>query len=225
MTEKETMEMMINQFMLGQKAEKIKNYKFRNQYARKGETLFVGSSLMENFPINELQQNLQSTHVIYNRGIGGYVTTELMENMEICIFELEPSKIFINIGTNDIGCPEYSKEKLIENYDKILTEIKKRLPQCKVYVMAYYPVNTKANFQGVDQTRKEEMFRTRTNEAILEANEAVEALAEKHSYKFINVNEGLFDQDASLKEEYAIEGLHMWPNGYAVILENMKKYL
>ncbi|ALU37026.1 hypothetical protein CLCOS_31670 [Clostridium coskatii] len=33
------------------------------------------------------------------------------------------------------------------------------------------------------------------------------------------------DEEGNLKEEFSIEGIHMWPNGYSVILENMKKYL
>jgi lysophospholipase L1-like esterase len=212
-------------YMDSQKKNRLKSYKLLNQSAKKGQILFVGSSLMEHFPINELQQTLDRNYVIYNRGIGGYVTSDLLNSMEECVFELEPSKIFINIGTNDIGSPDYNKEKLINNYDSILTQIQERLPQCEVYIMAYYPVNAKADFPGVDKARKEMMFRTRTNSAINQANLAVKGLAAKHNYKFINVNEGLTDAEGNLKEEYAIEGLHMWPNAYKVILENLKRYL
>jgi lysophospholipase L1-like esterase len=222
---REAMEAFFLGFMQEQKKNRIKSYKLLNKSAKKGQILFVGSSLMEQFPINELQQTLEQRCIIYNRGIGGYVTVELLASMEECVFELEPSKIFINIGTNDIGSPDYKKESLIANYNNILTQIKERLPECKVYVMAYYPVNAKASFPGIDEARKEQMFKTRTNAAILEANAAVEELARKHGYKFINVNDGLMDEEENLKEEYAMEGLHMWPNAYKVILENMKKYL
>ena len=53
----------------------------------------------------------------------------------------------------------------------------------------------------------------------------IEKLAKKHNYEFINVNQGLMDEEGNLKEEYAIDGIHMWANGYSVVLENMKKYL
>lgn len=69
------------------------------------------------------------------------------------------------------------------------------------------------------------MFTTRTNYALNEANLAVEELAAKHNYKFIDVNEGLTDEEGNLREEYSVEGLHMWPNAYKVVLENMRKYL
>jgi lysophospholipase L1-like esterase len=237
MKQEKVMEMMQNQeirelidtfffgFMDSQKKNRLISYKQLNQGAKKGQILFVGSSLMEQFPINELQQTLDENYIIYNRGIGGYVTLDLLNTMEECIFELQPSKIFINIGTNDIGSPDYKKEKLISNYDNILTQISDRLPECEVYVIAYYPVNARASFPGVDKARKESMFKTRTNSAINEVNLAVEELARKHKYIFINVNEGLIDEEGNLKEEYAVEGLHMWPNAYQIVLENMKKYL
>jgi len=136
MTQEEIMKMMqnpevreaVSTFFMGnmqkQKFEKIKNYNLLNHDVKKGQILFVGSSLMENFPINELQQTLVKPCIIYNRGVGGSVIAELLDSMEECIFELEPSKLFINIGTNDIASPDYKKEKLIVNYDNILTQIR-----------------------------------------------------------------------------------------------------
>ena len=230
MIKEENLELMnkfFSDFMKRDKAEKLRKYKVINQYAKKGQILFVGSSLMEFFPINELQQTLKKQYIIYNRGIGGYVTSELLNSMEECIFELEPSKIFINIGTNDIGAisEDYTKEKFLENYDDILTQIGKRLPKCKVYVMAYYPCNSKADFDGIDKDMKEMLFKSRNNVSILEANKDVEILAKRHGFEFINVNEGLMDEEGNLKKEFSTDGIHMFANGYSVILNNLEKYL
>lgn len=212
-------------YMQQQKKNKLKSYKRLNEFVIKGQILFVGSSLMEWFPINEMQQALGKDYIIYNRGIAGYVTSELLNSMEECIFELEPSKIFINIGTNDMNNLDYRKEKLAENYDEILTKIKLRLPNCEVYVMAYYPVNAKADFPGMGDEFKQEAFKMRTNEVILEANNMIEELTKKYNYQFINVNEGLIDDEGNLKEEFSVEGIHMWPNAYSIVLKNMEKYL
>lgn len=94
---RELIDIVFFEYMNSQRKNRLKSYKLLNQSAKKGQILFVGSSLMEQFPINELQQTLEKDYVIYNRGIGGYVTTDLSNSMEECIFELEPSKIFINI--------------------------------------------------------------------------------------------------------------------------------
>jgi len=210
---------------IDEKKEKLRKYGVLNRLAKKGQTVLVGSSLMEFFPINELQQTLDRPYCIYNRGIAGYVTAELLASMETCIFELAPSKLFINIGTNDISAPDYKLARLLENYDEILTRIAGRLPDCRVYVMAYYPVNAKAEFPFVPRASMEEVFRNRTNEAIREANAAIERLAAKHGYAFIDVNEGLTDDEGNLRAEFAVDGIHLFANGYAVILNNLQKYL
>ncbi|SEM51008.1 GDSL-type esterase/lipase family protein [Paenibacillus sp. OV219] len=208
---------------------KLNEYRMLNQHAQKGQILFVGSSLMEAFPIYEMQLMLKLglDLVIYNRGIGGTTTADLLQSMDACIFDLEPSKLFINIGSNDIGATGndgYSKDTLLMNYTTILDQIKERLPQCEVFVMAYYPINAQADF-GIDAIDKIPMFTTRTNANIQEANEAIEQLAKQHGFSFINVNEGLTDEEGNLKPEFSVEGIHLWPNAYTVILNNMKRYL
>ena len=37
-----------------EKARKLKNFQYLNQYIKKGQILFTGSSLMEHFPVTEL---------------------------------------------------------------------------------------------------------------------------------------------------------------------------
>lgn len=178
---------------------------------------------MEQFPINELLMTKGMNQIIYNRGIGGYTIPEMLDTMEEQIFGVEPSKIFINIGTNDISMPNYQLETLIENYEKVLTQIQDRLPETKVYLMAYYPVND-VDKVPVDEWGKK-MFVTRNNENISIANDAVKELAAKMKYEFINVNASLTDERGKLKKEFTVEGVHMYANAYEIILENMKPYL
>ena len=100
---------------------------------------------------------------------------------------------------------------------------KERLPKVQITLMAYYPVNE------VDKVPDNEwgahMFDTRTNANIAIANAAVKELAEKLGCRFIDVNDGLRDENGRLKAEFTIEGIHMYANGYQVVLENLKKYL
>lgn len=223
---KEALQQRDHDNFLKYKESLIKKYKMRNKYIRKGQILFAGSSLMEQFPIEEMQHTLDLNLAIYNRGVGGITTSELLTIMDICIFDLEPSKIYINIGSNDIGggLDNGKKEIFLENYNEILSQIKERLPQCEVYVMAYYPVNAKDNF-GLEPQSQKGMFASRNNANIIIVNEEVKELAMKLGFNFINVNEGLTDEEGNLKSEFTVEGVHMWPNAYEVILENLKKYL
>ena len=195
----------------------------QNKTAKKGQIVFVGSSTMEIFPIEKMQKSLGLDKLIYNRGIRATTTADLLTSMDICIFDLEPTKIFINIGSNDIGfnIPEYT---YLANYDEILRQIKEKLPGTQVYVMAYYPVNPVADF-GESEAEHEAFFAYRTNEIIESANSKVAQLAQKYHYEFINVNAGLADADGNLRKELTFDGGHMLPAGYEIVLGNMKKYL
>ena len=195
----------------------------QNQTAKKGQIVFVGSSLMEIFPIEKMQQGLGLDKLIYNRGIRATTTAELLTSIDICIFDLAPSKIFINIGTNDVGfgVPEAT---FLANYDEILRQIKEKLPNTQVFVMAYYPVNPVADF-GESEAEHESLFARRTNEILELASSKVAQLAKKYHFEFINVNAGLTDADGNLRQELTFDGGHMLPAGYEIVLGNMKKYL
>lgn len=210
-------------FMRREQEDKLERFRVLNRNVRKGKILFTGSSLMEQFPINELLMTNGMDQVIYNRGIGGFTTTDMLENMEEMVFGTEPSRIFINIGTNDIGSPDYQLDALMERYEEIISRIQERLPETEITMMAYYPVNETDKVPEGEWGKT--AFVTRTNENIAIANEAVERLAEKKGCRFINVNEGLTDERGKLKKEFTIEGIHMYANGYQVVLDNLKKYL
>ncbi len=211
------------ELMHREQQDKLERYRILNQNVKKGEILFTGSSLMEQFPVNELLMTNGMNQVIYNRGIGGFTTTDMLEYMEEMVFGTEPSRIFINIGTNDIGSPDYQLEALLERYEEIIVRIQERLPEAEINMMAYYPVNETDKIPEGEWGKT--AFVTRTNENINIANAAIENLAAKKGCRFINVNEGLADERGKLKKEYTIEGIHMYANGYQVVLQNLKKYL
>lgn len=211
------------ELMHREQRDKLERYRILNQNVKKGEILFTGSSLMEQFPVNELLMTNGMDQVVYNRGIGGFTTTDMLQHMEEMVFGTEPSRIFINIGTNDIGSPEYQLEALLERYEEIIVRIQERLPEAEINMMAYYPVNETDKIPEGEWGKT--AFVTRTNENINIANAAIENLAAKKGCRFINVNEGLADERGKLKKEYTIEGIHMYANGYQVVLQNLKKYL
>ncbi|MGP8025098.1 MAG: SGNH/GDSL hydrolase family protein [Methanobacterium sp.] len=195
----------------------------QNKTAKKGQIVFVGSSLMEIFPIEKMQKSLGLDKLIYNRGIRATTTADLLKSMDICIFDLEPSKIFINIGSNDMGF-NVPESTFLANYDEILRQIKEKLLETQVYVMAYFPVNPVADF-GESEAEHESFFASRTNEIIESASRKVAQLAKKYHFEFINVNAGLADADGNLRKELTFDGGHMYPAGYEIVLQNMKKYL
>ena len=202
------------------KERKLKNYREKNKEAVYGQVVFAGSSLMEMFPINKLLEEHGDDTIIYNRGIGGYVTNELLQVTDVCITDLKPKKVFLNIGTNDLSNPRIPISQMIENYDRILCKIEEALPQAVIYLMAYYPVNYEAAAEEM-----KECLKIRTNEKIERANEEVKKLAQKHGQHYIDVNKNLKDEQGRLKAEYTIEGMHIKEEGYAAIYDDVMRYV
>jgi len=199
---------------------KLKLYQQKNKDAKPGQILFVGSSLMEQFPIEKFMKERREEYIVYNRGIGGYRCEDLLKVLDICVFDLSPRRIFINIGTNDLSDPDMPVSDMIELYDRILSEIQKRLPKVELYLMAYYPINYDA---AADYMK--ECLKIRTNEKINLANLEVERLAQRHRARYIDVNDNLKDSAGKLKAEYTIEGMHIKEEGYRAILEDVLRYV
>ncbi len=201
--------------------KKASNYRYLNQFAQKGQIVFTGSSLMEQFPLNELMMSAGIQKVAYNRGFGGYITTQLLEVLDDCILDLEPSKLFINIGTNDLDLMDDPIGNLVRNYREILNRIRQRLPKCQILMIAYYPVCREITGGFTPPPGK----RMRTKEAVDEGNTVIMALADEFGIPFINVNHVLADEDGYLRPELASDSIHMWPNAYQLILEELKPYI
>ena len=222
MTEREQIMQDMMKHFQQEKEMKRARYRQQNAYIRKGETLFTGSSLMEQFPITEYCLN-EGLPIAYNRGIGGYTTDEFLAAIDDVLLDVEPAKLFINIGTNDIrDMPEGEDwfTHLSANYRAICEIIRDKLPRTAVYMMAYYPVNLDAL-----QARAGQGPVVRTNENVVKANEMVRALAAEFGFHYIDVNDGLKDETGGLKAEYTRDGIHFDSAAYRTVFDRLKQYL
>lgn len=202
------------------KAEKLARYRIANQTAQKGQIVFAGSSLMEMFPVEKLLRERGIDTVVYNRGIGGYVTQELLAHLDVCVTDLMPRRVFINIGTNDLSDASLPLAEVMARYDAILTEIERRVPGVELLLMAYYPINEEAAAESMKPC-----LRVRTNEKINAANALVRQLAERHGQRYIDVNRALRDEQGRLRAEYTIEGMHIREAGYRAIMDDLIPYV
>ncbi len=202
------------------KEMKIARYREENKSAVKGQVVFAGSSLMEMFPIRKLQQEKGDDRMIYNRGVGGFLSGELLAVIDVCVTQLLPAKVFINIGTNDLSWSSIPICELMDRYDQILTAIEDAVPGVRIYLMAYYPVN-----EAAASPEMRDCLKIRTNEKISAANEEVKKLAAKHGQRYIDVNDKLRDEQGRLRAEYTIEGMHINEAGYRAIYDDIMAYV
>lgn len=207
----------INGWMENEKQDKVRRYGYLNAYAKKCQIVFAGSSLMEQFPIYEFLQDFDLPYTIYNRGIGGYTTTELLKVMDVCIYDLAPRAIFLNIGTNDLNGQDYVQEDLMSRLGEILKGVRAHLPDARLYLLAFYPVNPKIESNPYMQ----EVLRFRTNERIRAANAGIRSLADTYGAVYLDLNKGIQDANGNLNAAFTVEGMHMYANGYKAVLDQL----
>lgn len=205
--------------LTAEQMRKVENYRKLNESALSGQIVCAGSSLMENFPVERFLAEEKSRTVVYNRGIGAFRMADLMAYLDVCILDLKPSKLFINIGTNDLNSSVVTDEKLMGDYAQILNKVREALPDTEIYLMAYYPIN-----YGVASDAMKPILAIRTNERLQQANAAVQELAKAYGVNYIDINAPLKDEAGRLKAEYTTEGMHINEAGYRNIFPLLKEY-
>lgn len=198
--------------------DKLRKYRELNAVASKGQTVCAGSSLMENFPVNELLMNLGSTKKVYNRGMSAFTIAQYDEVLDI-VLDLEPSRLFINIGSNDLSIPGDTIGNMIAGYRALIRRIQAALPRCAITMMAFYPCRPDdGGFQMEGRV-------PRTMEIINRANERVMELAEELGCTYLDCNAPLLDEEGFLKKEYMTDPIHFSPAGYVEVLRILEPYL
>jgi len=189
-------------------------FEVENSHLSKGQIVFIGDSITDLYPLDDYYADLPLR--TYNRGICGDKTSSVLSRLDASLFALEPTKISLLIGINDINTNVSDKE-LLSNYKKILDSIQSRLPNAEVYCISILPMNSvsaqyKINYQ-------------RSTERIPSLNAEIRSLAEGHGYSFVNLYPLFADENNYLIESYSVDGLHLSPEGYTVWTNALKPLL
>ena len=186
-------------------------FKIYNRFAKPGGIVFVGDSLTQRYPLNEFYPGFH----LYNRGIDGDTTEGVLKRLELSIFDLKPTMMVLQIGTNDLQVAGLSKENTISNIQLIVRNIQTTQPSIKIILVSLYPVNL-----SVDKLVNKFIVGPRNNQDIKTINEAIEKI---QGVRFVNAYPHLLNEDKELNMQYSKEGLHLSLAGYAMITPLIKK--
>lgn len=196
--------------------EKIQTkYRELNQIAViEPDIIFIGDSIVEYFPLQEL---LGTTKTIVNRGIRGYQTGLLLDNLDAHLYGDAVDQIVILIGTNDIG-KDIPMSQTLTNLERVIQTISRDYPLSQIKLVSILPVNEGEDF-------KQTVY-IRTNEKINAWNQAYQNLASAYmQVEFVPVFENLLDQKGQLKSDFTTDGLHLSVSGYQALSSTLKKYI
>lgn len=178
------------------------------------DIIFIGDSIIEYYPLQEL---LGTTKTIVNRGIRGYQTGLLRENLDVHLYGDAVDQIVLLIGTNDIG-KDVPMNEALNNLESVIQTISRDYPLSQIKLVFILPVH-----QGEEY--KQTVY-IRTNEKINAWNQAYQDLASAYmQVEFVPVFENLLDQEGQLKADYTTDGLHLSVAGYQALSNTLKKYI
>lgn len=210
--EQKKLNIMFEGWMRDDLARKLENFNFLNQRVLPNNIVFAGDSITEGYQFQEFFPGV----IIYNRGISGITSEQLLTNIKEHIFNLKPSKLFLLIGTNDIHKDIQPKET-IDNILNICQQINKFNKDIIVNVISVYPVN--------EDKKYVDMVSERRNDLIKDINLKVKTqLSNYQNTNFIDLYDELIENN-NLSEKYTYDGLHLNMAGYEKVSKLLNKYL
>ncbi len=170
--------------------------------------VFLGDSIIEGANWDELFNYPN----IINRGISGDNTEGVLNRIEE-IVRLQPSKLFIAIGTNDIS-QGLLTEQILNNYRAIIETVQEKSPQTKIFAHSLLPVSLPSN-----------SIYAHSNKGILQVNEELIKLCPEKGIEYLNIHPYFSDKDGKLKSDFTNDGLHLLGKGYLVWKEQIQEYM
>lgn len=171
------------------------------------DIVFIGDSLTYAAPWNELLDNPR----IRNRAIGGDKSADVLARLP-GILQGKPSKIFLMIGTNDLGAG-IPAQTVARNYRLILSLIRERSPTTRVYVQSvlptYMPLNVKVP-AGLSP---------------IHLNNLLRRMAEEFGATYINLYPHFASEETGIQARYTTDRIHLTTAAYLLWRDRIRSYV
>jgi lysophospholipase L1-like esterase len=164
-----------------------------------GSVVFVGDSHTQQFELAELFHSIK----VKNRGINYDTSMRIIKRLNT-ITNLKPSKVFIEIGVNDLNIG-LSEKQVSLDINNIILRIKAQSPLTRIYLESVLP--TKSLLVKIKNL-----------------NKLLAPIAQADKITFINLDP--YFADNGLKNQYdSGDGIHLNGEGYLKWRDVLVKYL
>jgi len=157
-----------------------------------GGVLFVGDSITESAPLDEMFPELQ----LANHGIG-WDTTEGVQLRLKQITRNTPERLFLLIGTNDTNYTD-DPDRISGNIQSITNALAVAMPETELYVVSVLPRGGPGNA------------------VVSGVNQRLRIAADESPYVYLDLANALRASNGEMRPEYSHDNLHLNKRGYAV---------
>lgn len=170
--------------------------------------------------MGDIMYKYPGKYKVINLGIGGNKITDFYARIRQDCINVKPDYLTILLGVNDVW-HEYDydcgndKDKYFKVYCMCIEEIKKALPNIKIYILEPFILES-------DVTRKNDGMIEKVKEIAIMARK----VAEKYGLKFIELQKS-FDELTKIAEPtyWLADGVHPTLAGHKMIAEKVLKVL
>ncbi|MCM1028147.1 MAG: GDSL-type esterase/lipase family protein [Pseudoflavonifractor sp.] len=177
---------------------------FRAAEVNNQSIVFFGNSITN---MHEWREAFGDNPNIINRGNSGGYSYELLDNIE-SVIQGKPAKVFIGIGTNDLGTSGQDDPTVVAGYiQKLVERFKAESPKTQVFVQSILP-----SWNGL-----------RTEAKTRATNTLLKDMCEKKGATYID----LFDTLAGIPngDPISFDCLHVTAHGYTLWCRAIEKYV
>lgn len=192
----------------------LKRQDLLNQRAQAGDgqLVFIGDSITQGWEGSgkEVWDEFYGKRKAINLGISGDRTQHVLWRLQNGnTDDLNPKACVLMIGTNNSG--QNSGAEIADGVLAVVRELRFRLPQSKILILAVFPRGADAN----DARRK-------VNEA---ANETVAKFADNEFIHYMDIGENFLNEKGVLTREIMPDLLHLSQSGYRIWAESIEARL
>ena len=123
--------------------DEMETYREMNSVTEAGGVVLFGSNTFAALPVGELTQAFRITEPIYNRSIRDVRIDQIESYLKVCLFDLNPRKIFVNMGDIDILDENIDVDNFISRYEWLLYMIHTKT-QAAIYIVPIVSISPTA---------------------------------------------------------------------------------
>jgi len=195
----------------------LEKYALENQHLLKqhnegNRIIFIGDSITEFWERYDSMFCSQNNYI--NRGISGQTTSQILERFQNDVVDLQPKKVIILAGINDIAENNgpISTEEIMNN---IISMVDKSLKNnIEVLLCSILPA---INFYWNPKIQP--------IEKIKQLNELIEAYSQSKIIKYVDYYSQMVVKNFGLDENFTNDGVHPNLNGYLKMKTIVETYL
>ena len=106
-----------------------------NELAPRDSIVFFGSNHFAELPVNELVHSFHMEENVCNRSIPDVCIDDIAPMLDVCVLDLKPSKVFVNLGDADLENPTFDPAAFLSGYEWLLYTIHTQT-KAKIYVVS-----------------------------------------------------------------------------------------